>query len=187
MAGRKHIDRERVLETAITLADANGFEAVTLASVADCLGIRIPSLYNHVDGLPGLRRAMTLWGLGELNNALRRAAVGVAGEEAITRVAEAYRAFAHAHPGVYAATLRAVPPDDTELAAVATELVEIVVAVLKPYAAGEDDALHKVRAMRSVMHGFVHLELVGGFGMALDRDESFRRLVRLFIVGLRGE
>jgi AcrR family transcriptional regulator len=185
MAARKHVDRERVLETAITLADANGFEAVTLASVADCLGIRIPSLYNHVDGLPGLRRDMTLWGLRELADVLRRAAVGVSGEEAIIRVAEAYRAFAHAHPGVYAATLRAVPPEDTELSGIAAELVEIVVAVVKPYTTAEDDALHKVRAMRSVMHGFVHLELVGGFGMALDRDESFRRLVRLFILGLK--
>jgi hypothetical protein len=128
---------------------------------------------------------MTLWGLRELSEALRRAAVGVSGEAAVTQVAEAYRAFAHVHPGVYTATLRAVPPDDTELATVAAELVDIVVAVIKPYAADTDDALHKVRAMRSVMHGFVHLELVGGFGMALDRDESFRRLVRLFIVGLR--
>jgi AcrR family transcriptional regulator len=185
MAGRKHIDRERVLETAITLADQNGIEAVTLASVADCLGIRIPSLYNHVNGLPGLRREMTLWGLRSLSDTLRRAAVGVSGDEAITRVAEAYRVFALAHTGVYAATLRAVPPEDTELSAIAAELVDIVVAVLRPYAAGQDDALHKVRALRSVMHGFVDLELSGGFGMALDRDESFRRLVRLFIAGLR--
>jgi hypothetical protein len=44
--------------------------------------------------------------------------------------------------------------------------------------------LHAVRGLRSLVHGFATLEVAGGFGMPLDIDESFRRLVELLISGL---
>lgn len=184
MPPKKQIDAQRILEVSIALADAHGLEAVTLVSVAEQLGIRVPSLYNHVDGLPGLRRALALWGLRQLTDQVRRAAVGKAGEAAILSVAQAYRAFAHTHPGVYPGTLRAASPEEPELAQAGQELLEVVLAVLAGYALSEEDALHAVRGLRSVLHGFVALELVGGFGMPLDRDESFRRLIAAFTQGL---
>ena len=86
------------------LADANGFEAVTLAAVAEKLGIRIPSLYNHVDGLAGLRSLMSLWAVRELDDLLRRAAVGNAGADAILSMADSL-------PRLRARAPRRLPPD----------------------------------------------------------------------------
>ena len=185
MASRKHIDFQRVLETAIALADEKGLEALTLADIAGQLGIRIPSLYNHISGLPGLRYEMHVWAVRHLVEQTRRAAVGKSGDAAIVSVAQAYRAFALAHPGVYPLTPRAPTPDQPELVAAASELLDIVLAVLEPYSFSDEEKLHAVRALRSVLHGFVDLEAVGGFGMNLDRDESFRRLVQLLVDGLR--
>ena len=185
MANRKNVDFERVLQTAIALADENGLDSVTLKSVAEQLGIQIPSLYNHITGLPGLRYEMTLWAGRQLGEHMRRAAVGKSGEAAIVSIANAYRAFALAHPGVYPLTPRAPTPDQPELIAAAQELLDIVLAVLEPYGFNDEEKLHAVRALRSVLHGFVGLEAAGGFGMNLDRDESFRQLVQLFVVGLR--
>ncbi len=184
MPPRKHIDRALVVQTAVQLADASSFEAVTLAAVAEQLGIRIPSLYNHVSGLPGLRYLMSLWAARELGDQLRRAAVGKAGTDALMSMADAYRAFAHAHPGVYRTTLRAATPDEPELTAAAQETLDVLLAVLQPYGLSTEDMLHTVRALRSVLHGFVDLEVVGGFGLSLDRDESFHRLMRAFAAGL---
>jgi AcrR family transcriptional regulator len=183
MPARKHIDLQRVIQTALDLADGHSFEEVTLASVADKLGIRIPSLYNYVTGLQGLRREMTLWSVRQFGEHVRRAAVGKAGDDAILSIATASRAFAHAHPGIYMATLRAPSPDDTELIAVAQEILDVLLAVLEPYKFSPDDTLHAVRALRSVMHGFVHLEISGGFEMALNRDESYRQLIQALIDG----
>src|SRR5689334_8610037 len=98
MAPRKNIDFDRVLETAIALADEKGLEAVSLKTVAEQLGIQIPSLYNHISGLPGLRYAMHVWAACQLVDQIRRAAVGKSGDAAIMSVAQAYRAFALAHP-----------------------------------------------------------------------------------------
>lgn len=173
-----------MLEVSIALADQLGFEAVTLAGVAEQLGIRIPSLYNHVAGLPGLRHELTLWGLRELGDQLRRGATGVAGEDAIFSIAHAYRSFALAHPGIYTATLRAATPDEPDLAAAAQEVLDVVLAVLEPYGFSEDEALHVVRGLRSLLHGFADLEISGGFGLALDRDASYRQLLAVYLRGL---
>ncbi len=184
MPPKRNVDLQKVVQTAVTLVDENGFENVTLASVAEQLGIRIPSLYNHVSGLPGLRYQMTLWGVRQLTEQLRRAAVGKSSDEAIFSLAHAYRACAHAHPGLYMATLRAPQPDEPELVAEAEQIIEVLLAVLQPYGFNPNDKLHMIRAFRSVLHGFVGLEIAGGFGLSLDCDESFRQLIQIFVRGL---
>jgi AcrR family transcriptional regulator len=184
MPPKKRIDLQRVVQTAIRLANEYGLESVTLASVAEQLGIRIPSLYNHVAGLPGLRYQMSLWAVRQLTEQARRAAVGKAGDDAIFSLAAAFRAFAHANPGAYRITLRAPTPDEHELITAAQELLDVVFAVLQHYGFGTEDMLHAIRGLRSVLHGFVDLETAGGFGMPLDCDESFRQLIEAFVRGL---
>ncbi len=44
--------------------------------------------------------------------------------------------------------------------------------------------IHMVRILRSALHGFVSLELGQGFGLPLDLDETFRRLLDLIVTGL---
>ena len=55
---RMGLDAERVVDAAAGIADAEGLEAVTLARVAGELGVRAPSLYNHVDGRDDVLRAI---------------------------------------------------------------------------------------------------------------------------------
>lgn len=179
-----------VVEAAAALADQGAGEELSLARLAERLGVRKPSLYNHVSGLPGLRRELVLLGLRELGRALSRAAAGRAGDEGLFALAEAYRAFVKERPGLYAATVRSYrlfSPNDSELEAAEGEALEPVVAVLASCGVHGDDATHAARGLRSVAHGFASLEEAGGFGMSLDPDESFRRLVRAFAGGPRLE
>jgi len=78
MARSVGIDRERVVAVAAELADEVGLDQLTLAQVAARLGVRLPSLYNHVEGLPGLRRELALRGLRQLLERLGGAAIGTA-------------------------------------------------------------------------------------------------------------
>ena len=111
---RRGLDRERVVDAAVAIADADGLEAVTLARVAAALEVKPPSLYNHVDGRDALVRAIALRALAELTDALRRAATGRAGADALGAVARAQLAYARAHPGRYAATVAAPAAGDAE-------------------------------------------------------------------------
>ena len=187
MSPRANLDREAVIQAAADLADREGLHGLTMAALAKQLGVRTPSLYNHVDGLPGLHRALALRGGREINARLARAAVGKAGGEAVKAVAEALRGYIREHPGVYATAVPATPPDGAqgaELEALNRETLDIVLATLAHYRFGEQEALHAVRALRSLVHGFATLELAGGFGIPLDTEESFAYLVQSLIDGL---
>jgi AcrR family transcriptional regulator len=173
-----------VVRAAAALADAAGGREVTLAELATRLGVRTPSLYNHIPGQEGLRRELALLGTRELGQRLGRAAMGQAGDDAILSLAHAYRAFAKEHPGLYAASLRAPQPTDTEHVAAGEEILSVLRAVLESYGLRDEAATHAIRGLRSVLHGFVSLELAGGFALPLDLDESFVRLVRVFIGGM---
>jgi AcrR family transcriptional regulator len=185
---RAGLDAEAVVAAAAELADAEGLQELTLARLAERLGVRSPSLYAHVGGLADLRTRLAVRGARELTAALQAAAAGRARSDALQAVAAAYRAYAHAHPGAYTAMQRApgTEPDagESEYASAAADLVGVLVAVLRGYELHDDDAIHGVRMVRAALHGFVSLEREGGFAMPIDLEESYRRLVEMLDHGL---
>lgn len=175
---RVGLDAGSVVQAGAELADSEGLEAVTLARLAQKLGVRPPSLYAHVDGLEDLRRRIGALGAGELAAVLGAAAAGRAGWDALEAVAHAYRGYAHDHPGRYAALQPAAPGPEAQA------VVEVVVAVLRGYGLAGDPAIHAVRTIRAALHGFVALEAGAGFGIPLSVDESFELMVAVLHDGL---
>jgi len=149
-----------------------------MASVANRLGVRLPSLYKHIGSIDDLRLGIGLLALAELRDVLGTAAIGRAGPDALREVALAYSAYARAYPGRYAATIAAAGPDEEERAALAKQILHIVFAVLAGYGLAGDDAVHATRVLRAALHGFVTLEAGGGFGMPQEIDVSFEYLIR---------
>jgi AcrR family transcriptional regulator len=174
---RAGLSRTVVVTAAAELADEMGWERLTLAALAARLGVRLPSLYKHIDSLDGLRRDVAVLALRELGEVMSAAAVGRAGGTALRPVAAAYRDYGRHHPGRYAATVRAPAADDAEHAAAAETVLRVVLAILHGYGLTGEDAVDAARALRSALHGFVSLESGGGFGMPLDVGRSFTRLV----------
>ncbi len=183
---RAGLDAEAVVSAAARLADTEGLAAVTLARLAGDLGVRAPSLYAHVAGLPDLRRRLAVRGARELAATLQAASTGRAGGDALAAAAGVYRAYAREHPGTYAAVQRGAELDDPETAVAATRVVEVVLAILRGYGLAGDDALHAARIVRAALHGFVALEADEGFRIPLDLDETFGRLLAVLDAGLRG-
>jgi AcrR family transcriptional regulator len=188
MAARKRgLSAEDVVEAAVEIADAEGLEGVTLAAVAQELGIRSPSLYAHVDGLAGLRRLLAFRAAAELGGILRRAVQGKQGAEALRALMHAYRGFARRRQGLYAAAQQAVRPgEDEELYRALAGVIEPVLQALTEAGVASEDLIHLTRALRSALHGFVELEHSSGFGMPESVDESFEKLVALLLAGVQG-
>lgn len=185
MAKRRRLNRDRVIEAAVEMADEAGRpDAVTLTALADRLDVRTPSLYNHIDSLADLHHGMAVYAVRRLVDCVRGAAAGKLGREALISMAGAYRRFAHDHPGVYPLVVRAPDPGEATLAAVAQELLQILLLVFASFGLDGDDALHAVRGFRSVLHGFVALEAADGFKMTFDLDESYQRLITTYLDGL---
>jgi AcrR family transcriptional regulator len=181
---RAGLTEDRVVVEAERIADEVGLSRLTLAALAESLGVRQPSLYKHIDGMDGLQRSIAVRAKIELGEVLGRAAVGKSDDDAIRALSQAYRRWATTHPGRYSATVRAPRPGDADDEAASAAVVGVVLDVLAGYGLHGDDAIDATRALRSTLHGFVALEAGGGFGLPVDIDRSYDRLVDGLIVSL---
>jgi len=175
-----------VAAAAADLADEIGLANVTMAQVAERLGVRTPSLYKHVGGQSDLTRRIGVIALNELADNLRDELQGRAQRDALAAAATTFRTFVTEHPGRYAATVRLDTngPGDP-LVAAGARVVDSLSAVLAGYGTPDCDAIHALRTMRSLLHGFAVLEAAGGFQMDTDVNDSFTWLVGFLHHGLQ--
>ncbi|GGF62768.1 TetR family transcriptional regulator [Paenibacillus albidus] len=184
MSPRAGLDTQTLVIAAAELADEQGMEEVTLAALAAKLGVRSPSLYNHINGLQGLRTLLAVHGLEQLYATMSLAADGLNGDEAVQAMGQAYVDFARKRPGLYETTLRAPEQEHTALERAGERILKLIIDVLGSYNLGEEAELHAVRGLRSILHGFASLEHKGGFGMPLDANISLSRLIQTYIAGI---
>jgi AcrR family transcriptional regulator len=166
-----------VVAQAALLADEVGVERLTLAALAARLNVALPSLYKHVRNLDHLLQQVASIGTAQLAVVLVDAVAGRSRADAVRALADAYRTFARAHPGRYQAAQRVPDPSDPEHVEAGERSVGVLFAVLRGSGLAGDDAVDAARALRAGLHGFVSLELAGGFGLPVDVDRSFRQLV----------
>jgi AcrR family transcriptional regulator len=187
---RAGLSHDAVVRLAVEVVDAGGpggFADLTLAKVAAKAGVAAPSLYKHVGSLADLRRAVAVTAVREVTVAGASATVGRAGADALQALANAWRTYALDHPGRYAATQIGPDPDDPAAAPLrdaAADSVQVVVAVLRGFGLPDDRVIDAVRAVRASVHGFVTLELGGGFRMREDVDQSFAVLLEMLVAGV---
>ncbi len=185
MAARPGLNRVIIVRAAGELADKFGLDKLTLSAVAEFLCVRTPSLYNHIEGLDGLRNELSLLGMRELDSRLQRAALGKAEDDAIVSMLHAYRAFAKERPGVYESTLHVPAQDNMQIESASKSIIDTVLTVLTPYKLSPEDAIHVVRGFRAIGHGFATLEAAHAFGTSLEPDESYQQLISTFLLGLK--
>src|SRR5262245_13349742 len=154
------------------ILEAEGLPALTMQRVAAAVGVRGPSLYKRVRDRGALVRLIAEDGLRELAGALERAATGGDARAALRRQVDAFRAFAHAHPATYRLLFAPLPDDwrpDPDLNRRATEPVLRTAAGL----AGPGEALEAGRTLTAWAHGFVSMELAGGFRLGGDLERAY--------------
>ena len=175
-----------VVTAAAGLADETGYAGLTMALLADRLGVRTPSLYKHVSSLGDLQHRLATLAMTELGEVIRDAVQGRAGLDALAALLTAGRGYVTAHPGRYAATIGAefAGPDDPLLAAGA-RVIGSIAAVLRGYGVAEDEMDHAIRTIRCAMHGFAMLEASRGFQWDADPDQSFAWMIGFIDRGLR--
>lgn len=168
------------------LADEIGFGSLTLATLADRLGVKAPALYKHVNGLADLQHRIATLAMSEFGEALREALQGKAGSGALSAMFATWRDYVAAHPGRYAATTGAVfrGPDDPLLEA-GLKVMNSIRAVLAGYGLDPADLDHAIRAVRCTIHGFAVLQSANAFQWSADPDESFAWMTEFVDAGLR--
>jgi AcrR family transcriptional regulator len=172
---RRTLDRESVVREAALLADRDGLESLTLSVLAAHLGVKPPSLYNHIESLAALRRDLQLSALVEFTDRVGEVAMGHSGREALQRMAKALFALARERPGMWAVLQRAPAPEDAEMQGAARRALKPFESVVRPMGISASESVHLLRALRALVHGFASLEAMGGFGLPEAVDKSFAK------------
>ncbi|MCY8574025.1 TetR-like C-terminal domain-containing protein, partial [Bacillus haynesii] len=63
-------------------------------------------------------------------------------------------------------------------------ILALVLSVMKDYRLDDDSAIHAVRGLRSILHGFAALRQHDAFGLPYDVEESLDLTIRVFLKGI---
>ncbi|MCJ7709879.1 MAG: TetR/AcrR family transcriptional regulator [Chloroflexi bacterium] len=182
--------RDAIIAAARSLLEEEGLDAVTMASVADRVGVRPPSLYKHVRDRGALIAAVSDAAALELGLVLEAAVRSVPDEGTddgaharILRAALAFRALASRSPRsvslVFAGLGGDLQPSVETAAIAARPLLEISAEL-----AGQDRALVTARALTAFAYGFCAMEQGQAFRFGGDVDEAFSAGIEALIRGL---
>src|ERR1700744_4406895 len=179
------LSRDGIIDGALTFLDREGWDSLTINALANQLGTKGPSLYNHVDRREGLRRAVRIRVIDDIITMLNRVGEGRARDDAVLVMAGASRSYAHHHPGRYSAFTRMpLGGEDPEYAAETRSAAAPVIAVLSSYGLDGVDAFHAALEFWSAMHGFVLLEMTGVMDDIVDTDTVFSDMVLRLAAGM---
>ena len=190
------LSRETIVSAALTFLDREGWDALTINALAVQLGTKGPSLYNHVDSLEDLRRAVRMHVIDDILQMLSTVAAGRTRDDAVMAMASAYRSYAHHHPGRYSAFTRLpLGGDDPEFTAASHAAAAPVISVLASYGLDGEDAFCAALEFWAALHGFVLLEMTGVMeagmgpggpegGANLDADAVFSDMVLRLAAGM---
>ena len=160
--GRERAEREhRIVAAARVIAEREGWDAVTVRRLAEEIEHSQPVLYSHFENRDAIVAAVAVEGFKEITAALREAAGGSSGRNALKNVALAYLAFALRHPALYEAMF--VLPTDLRFAQAGTRpelraAFEALAAVVAPFCANVADVTETFWA---ALHGLAALERSG--------------------------
>jgi AcrR family transcriptional regulator len=172
------LSRIQIIEYAYEFSLLGSFKNLNLKLIAEHFSVKPPSLYNHLDSLEDLLGDLRAMAVRELTKSLSLSIQGVSGKDAIREIAHAYRRFAKENAGVYELTIES-PSGNTEHQKAADDLLNTIMAVFKN--TPKDETIHKIRILRSYLHGFVSIELGHGFGLPVDVDKTFEIMIENFI------
>ena len=166
------------------LVDSIGTDKLTLKTLAEKLGVRSPSLYNHFNSLSDLHSALMLYGWKQLEYRVMQAAIGKSKDDAIKSMCVAYLEFSMEHIGLFSVMQSYNQHISKETETATIGLIDTMLQVLSAYNLSEENKVHIIRVFRSFLQGYVYLVQCDGFGKTVSIKDSFNVGVDLFLKGL---
>lgn len=179
------VSDDAIVRAARRLVERAGLEACSMQAVADAVGVRAPSLYKRFADRAALLGAVARQVFAELGERLEVAAARPGPDSAIRAMADAYRAFARAHPHLYALMFSAELPRDALHDDARRAAAQPILSRLHDWV-GPVRALPTARVLTAFVHGFVSMELAGAFRLGGDVDEAYAHGLHLLLSSIAG-
>lgn len=169
----KNITKEKIIETVIQLGETKPLLQITLLDIAKQLGIKTPSLYNHIAGLDDLYTMLCLYACNQLSNTLRDSVIGISGKEALFKLANEYYTFANEQVILQAAIENPLLEKSRVIDQAKEHIVNVILLVMDRSALDHVEKIHLIRILRSYIYGFSILNNKGLMEYDVSSKDSF--------------
>lgn len=185
----KGLSKEKIIDEAVHWIEMTGQPSISLHELARRLGIKTPSLYNHIENTRELQYEVFRYAIEKFVANQKAATQNLEKDEAVRAFAEGYHAFATANKGLYKLIMTLPSESDSKAKEIALPLLKTVVEILSKYGLPEEAIAHWQRVFRAILHGFISEEELGYFYYYKDADlkKSREIAVQCFLDGLHAE
>jgi hypothetical protein len=135
--------------------------------------------------IPELRRFFAIKCYRDLLVRLKTAREGKRSFDALRSVAREMRLYALERPALWAAASRTLTSDCAEWLAGHKELCDLIKSVLAECEVHGQHAEDALYMLRSLVRGFAVHQILGSFLHIYSYDESFERVVEIYVAGVR--
>ena len=182
---KANIDKETIINKAVELVNSVGIDKVTLKMLAENLGIKSPSLYNHIEGIDDLKKQLMIYGWKQAEQRITLAVIGVSGYDAIRAMFYAFYDYVIENPGVFNVMFWYNKFQSEEMEMATAQLLTIIFKITSSLNIPDDYCFHLIRTFRGFLEGYFLLVNNGSFGHPLPIFESFEISIEVLIAGIQ--
>lgn len=185
----KGLTKKLIISETVKYIEENGESMISLHELARRLGVKTPSLYNHIKNTKELQYEVFQYAIEKFVKSLQLAIGNKQKDEAVRAFAEAYYSFAMENKGLYHLIMSIPSEKDDKAKEMAIPLLKLAVEILSNYGLSEESIVHWQRVFRAILHGFVSEQYLGYFYFYKDVDLKKSRdiAIQCYLDGLHKE
>lgn len=181
---RTGLSKDDITKVAVKLANENGLSYLSITTLAEALGIKKPSLYNHMNSIDDVLRDIMIYGWKKVSYELTADITGKDPRESLRIYATRIYEYSIANPGVFEAMLWYNKYLDPELLDATEGLYNFFFAQTDSLFITREIANHLLRTYRAFLEGFIMLEIHNAFGNPISIQDSFRISLDVLLKGM---
>ncbi len=149
---------ETIIQTAITLLEQHGNQALSTRVLAEACGIKAPSLYKYFPDRASLEQGIAAVAAEQLENNIIQACQHLEPKKALYQAAQTYLEYAKNHSELYDLLMQPQPSEGAQKA-----LWNTMLQIIAPITKNPDDTANTV-FIWALLHGYATLQRNGSFG-----------------------
>lgn len=182
---KRGLNQDAIVREAASICDEYGVEKLSIAALADRLGVRPPSLYNHIKNLDHIYSLMALMGIRLWTESIQEAVESSTDGKQLRAVAHASRAFAQDQPTLFFCATRKFAASGDAFVEAAMPMLSITGEIYSSMVGDPRKRNLAEYLFRCLIAGFISLESNNGLQPAEDLDSLYDELIDLAESALR--
>ena len=181
---RTGLSKEEIIKKAAELANERGLSYLSVTTLADYLGIKKPSLYNHMKTIEDMHRSLMIYGWRMVSEDIVKGINSLDEKANLAEYGRKFYKFSIDNPGVFEAMLWYNKYADDMLLSATEGLYVFFFKQTDGLGINREIANHLLRTYRAFLEGFIMLQIHNAFGNPIPMDESFEISMNVLLAGM---